>query len=273
MIALCRASTTIVQLRPENEKKKKSSAVFDSQADISLPNLQRAIHGHIIIHPQHPEHIPDVLPPSIEDIVKPICVIFVGSRPPTRQWLLQKAKPLVVNPQRVLAALVWLKANNPLYSSIVINHAALDSIPSDVPPSSAQDSLTDRYDAIPSLSNLDSLRSENSDIVITDIDGSAPSNELRAAALRHVKQKGGEYVQLPHEALPANEFFDPSLFPKTFPTLFPYGCGGLEDLSREVSVSLKHHARHLFLSVVALRTTGRLPTLLFYQRMKNVHYV
>ncbi|KAI0790301.1 hypothetical protein BC629DRAFT_1266022, partial [Irpex lacteus] len=270
MIALCRASTSIVQLRPERESKNKSASLVDSQAELSLPNHQRAIHGHIIIHPQHPEHIPEVLPPSIDDIVKPICVIFIGSRPPTREWLLKKAKPLVVNPERVLAALVWLKANNPLYSNIAINHEALQSIPLDgllpfnistVPQSSAQDTLTDRYDAIPSLSHIDSLRGESSDahisataspadlsvlpsVVITDVDGSAPSNELRAAALRHVKQKGGGYVQMPHDALPANEFFEPTLFPKTFPTLFPYGCGGMEDITREVTVSLKLHARH-----------------------------
>ncbi|KAI0821066.1 hypothetical protein BC629DRAFT_1244344, partial [Irpex lacteus] len=260
MIALCRASTSIVQLRPERESKDKGSMLIDSQAEVSMPNHQRALHGHIIIHPQHPEHLPEMLPPCIEDVVKPICVIFVGAHPPSREWLLKKAKPLVVNPKRVLAALTWLKSNNPLYSNILINHAALDSIPTDgllpfnvstVSPTTAQDALTDRYDGVPTLSHIGPIPCSDTDtsvmpsVVITDVDGSAPSNELRAAALRHVKQKGGGYVQMTHDALPANEFFDPSLFPKTFPTLFPYGCGGLEDQSRDVNVSLKLHARHL----------------------------
>jgi hypothetical protein len=35
--------------------------------------------GHIIIYPQRPEWIATILPPTIDDIVTPICVIFVGS--------------------------------------------------------------------------------------------------------------------------------------------------------------------------------------------------
>ena len=40
---------------------------------------------------------------------------------------------------------------------------------------------------------------QNSDVlfqnvVITDVDGRAPANELRAAAIRHIKKKGGAYV-------------------------------------------------------------------------------
>jgi hypothetical protein len=35
-------------------------------------------------------------------------------------------------------------------------------------------------------------------VVIADVDGHAPSNELRAAAFRHIK-KGGGYIQIPHD--------------------------------------------------------------------------
>ncbi|KAI0084697.1 hypothetical protein BDY19DRAFT_898077, partial [Irpex rosettiformis] len=52
------------------------------------------------------------------------------------------------------------------------------------------------------------------------------------------------HTLLPYKT-PANEFFSPDLFPKTFPTLFPYGVGGLEDKSRKSSLGLRVHVRHL----------------------------
>jgi hypothetical protein len=41
--------------------------------------------------------------------------------------------------------------------------------------------------------------------VITDIDCHASANEIQAAALRHIKKKGGGYIQIPHDWEPANE--------------------------------------------------------------------
>ena len=83
-------------------------------------------------------------------------------------------------------------------------------------------------------------------VILTDVEGSAPANELRAAAVRHVKQKGRGYVEITHEPTPINEFFNPEMFPMMYPTLFPYGIGGFEDNRRSAPVSLKHHAKHLF---------------------------
>jgi hypothetical protein len=65
-------------------------------------------------------------------------------------------------------------------------------------------------------------------VVITDIDGSAPSNELRAAAVRHMKKKGDGYIEVLHDVISVNEFFNSELFPIIYPTLFPYGIGGFE---------------------------------------------
>ena len=42
-----------------------------------------------------------MLPPSIEEVVSPICVIFVGSSPPSTEWLCDKAKPLAVHADKV----------------------------------------------------------------------------------------------------------------------------------------------------------------------------
>jgi hypothetical protein len=82
MIARCRAKCWIVQLKEENQS-------------VITPDSQRGIKGNVIIYPQRPPEIANLLPPSKKDILTPVCVIFVGSIP-TTEWLREKAKPLCV---------------------------------------------------------------------------------------------------------------------------------------------------------------------------------
>jgi hypothetical protein len=82
----------VIQLKEENQ-------------DLILPTTQRGVKGHIIIYPQQPSKIAELLPPPIEQIVSPVCVLFVGTAPPTTEWLREHAKPLAVNAKRVRAAL------------------------------------------------------------------------------------------------------------------------------------------------------------------------
>jgi hypothetical protein len=59
--------------------------------------------------------------------------------------------------------------------------------------------------------------------------------------LRHVKKKGGGYIQIPHDHDPANEFKkDSLLFPMIYPTLFPYSIGGPNDVKRPVTLSWQY---------------------------------
>lgn len=248
MIARCRAKCWIIQLKEENPA-------------VVMPDTQRGVRGHIIIYPQRPSEIAKVLPPSINDILTPICLLFVGANPPTPEWLREKAKPLCIRREKVRNALIWLKENNPLYTDIEINYGQLNSLEENhflpyhiehVVPSEELETLTSRYDEN-NISNTDSstpgINEDMNDIpfqnvIITDVDGHAPSHELRAAALRHIK-KGGGYIQIPHDPTPVNEFCNPSLFPMIYPTLFPYGVGGFEDKSRPITISMKRHVKHL----------------------------
>ena len=50
---------------------------------------------------------------------------------------------------------------------------------------------------------------------------------------------------VPRGNKPANEYFNPELLMGMFPTLFPYGCGALEDTSRPVKLTLTEHIRYL----------------------------
>ena len=157
MIARCRAKCWIVQLKEENQ-------------NIVMPDVQRGMKGHIIICPQRPSQIARLLPPNMSDILTPICVLFVGSSPPSQDWLRDKAKPLTVCREKVRAALMWLKENNPLYSDVQINHELLNGLEESqilpfhiehIIPNDAVDVLTSRYDDIDQLEQLEHDESQN----------------------------------------------------------------------------------------------------------------
>lgn len=245
MIAKCRAKSWVVQLQAKNDS-------------TCLPNSQRGLKGHTIIYPQQPQGLTRILPPSVAEICTPICVIFVGAHKPSNEWLKTRAKPLIVRRERVRKALEWLHLHNPLYADIEIDYPTLDTFPeNDVLPYHIEhlqpentenaDVLTSRYENPEGdCGPEDQQEAEFENVVVTDVDGSASSNQLRAAAMRHVKEKGGGYIEVPHDSKPVNEFFNPALFPMIYPTLYPHGLGGFEDSCREVRVSLKRHVKHLF---------------------------
>ncbi|KAJ3538306.1 hypothetical protein NM688_g6538 [Phlebia brevispora] len=252
MIALCRAKCCIVRLSESGLPVR----------GINEHKQQRAMKGNIIVHPQKPGEVASVLPASIEETLDVICVIFVGQRRPTREWLLQHAKPLTVRASRVRRALQWLKAHHPGYRDVEIDEDRLDALPREgllpynievVPPSAAQQSATSRYDADEQLPSASVSRLEDDgsciafqNVVITDVDGKAPMKELTAAAVRHVTEKNGSYIQIPHGPKPVNEFCNPTLLPYIYPTLFPYGVGAPEHPLRARPVSFKRHIRYLF---------------------------
>jgi len=74
VIACCRAKTWVVQLQEKHDS-------------INLPNIQRGFKGHTIIYPQKAEGLAQLLPPAVADACTPICVIFIGSQQPTKEWL------------------------------------------------------------------------------------------------------------------------------------------------------------------------------------------
>ncbi|TFY51291.1 hypothetical protein EVG20_g11068, partial [Dentipellis fragilis] len=247
MIARCRAKSCIVHLGEDRRG--------------VMPNAQRGLKGHVIIYPQRPDKLLQLLPPSVEEIVKPICILFVGSGSPSPEWIRTKAKPLAVRRDKVHNALLWLQKHNSLYRDISISQEHLDALPTDgslpvhveyIRSSVATESLTSRYDASSvqnsnapdDAAHSDDIAFEN--VVITDVDARAPSSELRAAAMRHVKDKGRSFIQVGHEPQPVNEFCNPDLFPMIYPSLFPYGIAGFEDQSRTHTVSFKRQITHCF---------------------------
>ncbi|KAJ7036753.1 hypothetical protein C8F04DRAFT_953521, partial [Mycena alexandri] len=237
MIALCRAKCWIIQLRE------------DGGSNDFLPFAQRGVRGHVIVYPQKPSSIAKTLPPSIADVTTPICVVFVGSNPPTAEWLKERATPLIVRKERVLGALTWLKRHNTLYREVLIDATELSGLPDEailpfhiqhVIPNTGIDVTTSDY--VPG-SSQPTIPFQS--VVVTDVDGNAPSSDLRAAALRHLRKPGSNFVEIPHDPNPVNEFNNPQLFPMMYPTLFPYGLGGMEDKHRRTALGFKRHIKHL----------------------------
>ncbi|KAF8530625.1 hypothetical protein JB92DRAFT_3081202 [Gautieria morchelliformis] len=169
-----------------------------------LPTTQCGMKGHIIIYLSNPEKLMHVLPPPMLDIITPICVLFVGSKPPSKEWLQTKAKPLYLH--------------NPLYSDIVIDHESLNNMlleqiaPVDITmqdPNTANQVQRSRYDFTPPAStDAPSHHSIFESVVVTDLKGrDVSSNEMAAEALRHLRNGGG-FVQIRHGPHASNEYED-----------------------------------------------------------------
>ena len=243
MIGLCRAKCCIFQLT-ENKNEGIS------------PISQTAFRGHVIVYPQNPSSVAPFLPPSIDDITSLICILFIGSSKPTLKWLHERARPLAVRANKVRRALLWLKNHNALYHNVPINESTLSSLPSDgilpfhveyMESSCNQHSLTSSYDNMRTINADDNCPTEIpfERLVISDVEGHITSGDLRLAAVNHVRKNHGSFLTVPHGSVPENEFDNPSLFPRMFPTLFPYGIGGFEDGNRKYNISFKHHVKHL----------------------------
>jgi len=162
--------------------------------------------------------------------------------------------------ERIRSALLWLKAHNVLYCNVLIDEHSLDSFPMNnvlpvhievVNEIDAGEVLTSRYD-VPQLEvrSTDIKPSSNEtifdSIVVAGLGDNATINQMQAAAMVHMKTKGGGFLQIPHGDRPVNEFYNPELLPLTYPTLFPYGLGGFEDLRRCTPLSFKHQIKLFF---------------------------
>ncbi|KAN0069377.1 hypothetical protein V8E54_012392 [Elaphomyces granulatus] len=107
---------SILKLRPGNRRS---------------PSNYYALEGHLIVFPQDPSNLLQILPsPTLrfQDIIK---VFWVGKLQPS----LDDLKPfLKIRKHRVLAALLWLVAHNRHYHDLTINHSLLSSWPTEFIP-------------------------------------------------------------------------------------------------------------------------------------------
>ena len=119
LIARSHPVASILKLRPNNTYN---------------PAAYNRLRGHIIVLPQDPGPLLDILPSPELKLHEKIKVVWFGDRSPTSHDL----KPyLEVRKQVVYRALQWLRLYNKLYSHVAVNQELLDSwadsfIPSDL---------------------------------------------------------------------------------------------------------------------------------------------
>ncbi|PVH68338.1 hypothetical protein DL98DRAFT_380514, partial [Cadophora sp. DSE1049] len=90
----------------------------------SSPATYNAIRGHMIVIPQDPGPLLQILPNPDLRLGNLIKVFWLGDRAPANADL----KPfLQVRKDKVLAALQYLVRHNHLYHDLTINHAMIDS--------------------------------------------------------------------------------------------------------------------------------------------------
>lgn len=244
MLTLRRAKVFILHLNDVHEKK---SAKY-----------QRGLKGHIIIHPSYPEQLSRKLPHAMDDVVRHVCVLFVGSSPPTKEWLLKYAKPLLVRPDKLRAAIVKLREINWCFRGVEIDHDMLNNMPAEfVAPVRIESSQLSGFpfirttsvsqasgEAVPTNTHVDESLFDT--VVLTDMDGrDMTRSQMAIAALTHLRS-GKPYIEMRHGSQPTNDYDDPFLYALLFPTLFPYGLGSPDNNERNPKVSLRSHVKHLF---------------------------
>jgi hypothetical protein len=107
LIAKCHPVGTILKLRPGGH---------------ASPTNYNALRGHMIVIPQNPGPLIQILPSPELRLDNLIKVFWLGKHPPTNQDL----KPfLCVRKDKVLAALCYLVQHNHLYHDITINHTMI----------------------------------------------------------------------------------------------------------------------------------------------------
>jgi hypothetical protein len=123
LIAKCHPVGTILKLRP---------------GDHASPTNYNALRGHMIVIPQDPGPLLQILPSPELRLDNLFKVFWLGKHPPTNQDL----KPFLrVRKDKVLTALHYLVQHNHLYHDITINHTMTDAWPSDFIPPEIADSI------------------------------------------------------------------------------------------------------------------------------------
>ncbi|CAF2182230.1 unnamed protein product, partial [Rotaria magnacalcarata] len=239
----------------------------------STSTAQSALKGNCISFPQDVINIATTLPLDLDDLCDSLKIIFVGSRMPQRGQL---KHILTVRKKKIYDALQWLNQNNPLYRYITINQSTIDKLPDDDVPeclwatmeisNNTEAAESERSSYIPDPLTNASESNTATTVPITasavlDVNGTTVSADDVAEHLlgqmkirvsdKTLERQSEEAAEqdpvymIPRGNKPVNEYSNPNLLLGVFPTLFPYGCGALEDSSRPVQINFREHVRYL----------------------------
>ncbi|KAG2138763.1 hypothetical protein BD769DRAFT_1351083, partial [Suillus cothurnatus] len=215
------------------------------------PNhLQQGMAGNVTLYDMNINDVTKMvegqfLPQPVASLASVLAITYVGTRHLPKDWLKSTFR---VRRDVVFNALTWLKAHNPLYADIQISEVQLAHLPEDDVPQEIVSVI--RHEA-----SDDVAIRENEGYVPTDNEVrngvTLPLNELMKHALMNldeVSDKEGGYV-VRHSHYPVSDFGRnqsgedrKNPLAATYPKLFPYGVGGIED-TRGKSVGFDEHVR------------------------------
>jgi hypothetical protein len=246
----------------------------------STPLAYNRLHGHIVVLPQDPGPLLEILPSAELRLLDNIKVVWFSNTAPTSDDL----RPyLEVRKEVVYSALQWLCRHNELYSQITVNNELLDSWPDSFIPGDLQDSVVctvddlderegyaadltmrdyenDLQEAIPDeLPQMISSGCVYSDV---ELARQRPALHLISTVMNMERERfkreavaasSSHYVEdIPviryrsnGRSVLMNDWQDAEYFTGSFPTLFPLGTGGhiSAPSKRKVSLSLKAWAK------------------------------
>jgi len=223
---------------------------------------QTKIRGNVITYPQNPETILNKLPsmPQIELFQ----VAFVGKSRPNPLTVKQIFR---VRKAKINNALECLSEINVKYTNVEKCENSLNALPEDDIPKEIEDNFiyVDQEDKNNTKVGYDNINRENDpnettlDETIT-FSHSLLSNTAESLShdlveqidlLKKSYQKSNTSIDtswslnVQHDNQPVSEINNPDHLINAYPTLFPYGIGGIGDSRRKIKLSYREHTNYL----------------------------
>ncbi|KAF7977176.1 hypothetical protein HWV62_4617 [Athelia sp. TMB] len=194
-------------------------------------------HANAVTFANPIQSVYNTLPPTIADVDEVLAFIYIGQAQPSEDDL--KKTPMIVRRSRVAAALEWLKLNNEYYADLNISYINLATYPEHGCPFVYDFYKRDEVRDVDALATNDEGEEQGTaqgecsfvvhGLMESDLmpDSGKTWKELKAVAVQHLAD-GGHVLAVGHSNEPVRTFDNPSLYPRMFPCLFPYGKGGLD---------------------------------------------
>ncbi|KAK7023591.1 hypothetical protein VNI00_016630 [Paramarasmius palmivorus] len=175
----------------------------------------------------------DILPPPRDDIDEVLAVLFTGPSKPSADDFTRT--PLLVRKSVVKEALTWLILNHRDYSDVKLSEEHLSQYDETTPPCSIIWREADSNKTIESMSVDDNNPEDGTESgqcpftvhgILGDNLPGYTKDEIKGIATSYFNQ-GGKVLAVGHKQEGESIWKNPSLYPKMFPWLFPYGYGGV----------------------------------------------
>lgn len=206
---------------------------------------------------EHPsKKIFDRLPMAKNEFSEVLSIVYTGVAPPSDGDL--KRTPVLVRRDKVRAALEWLKLNHKDYHDLTIDYDALDSYPLEGVPVGLlrKESLPDDGNVVAAAKSVfDNTYKDGTTEgpcpysvagLTAERHGNMTTSQRKAVGLLYLRN-GGQSLAVGHDDTPQSIWSNPALYPQMFPTLFPYGHGGIGQDAHVSKVSCKAHVKSLLM--------------------------